>query len=185
MYPANRSSGFNPLTISLIAMTLVFGGFFLWQGFVEWVDRENADRYARATQTAIIEITSTAAPTDIFYPSPTPVPDPVPECQIFFINAEAAYIRECPSRSCEEKDRFEYETEVCVYGKTPDTDLANEEWYIVDLNAGGVFADIGYMHESVLKPRFPTPRPSQTFTPRPTITLTPSPTPSVMYTPTA
>jgi hypothetical protein len=63
-----------------------------------------------------------------------------------------------------------------VIGRADDNQYFDaEDWFVIDLNFGQLFLEVGYMHESVIKPRNPTPRPSQTFTPLPTITLTPTP----------
>jgi hypothetical protein len=162
------------LTITLIGFAIVFGAYFLWSGFREWFDERNQTEVQDATEAAQATATEVNRPTFRPFPSHTPVP----ACQPFYVHVNAANIRRCPSRQCETKDTLPYESEICVYGRalsSIDEPLA-DEWFEIDLNPDGVFRDLGYMHESVIR-AVPTPRPTITNTPLPTITLTPSDTP--------
>lgn len=170
-YHRPRHEKSNPVLVTLIAVTLVFGGYFLWSGFMNWADQEGQTRRAEQTTEALVAASETNRPTLIPIPSRTPLPG----CQIYSVNVESAYVRECPSIACDWEDRLEFQTDICVYEKVTNGEYPDfAEWYVVDLNAGGVFTDIVYIHESVIEPKYPTPRPSMTFTALPTITLTPT-----------
>ena len=189
-----RRQGPSGLLVMLIAAAIVFGGYFLYTGAVDWfqrdlIARETATREAQLTQTELSIVEATRG----FMPFPTNTP--VPDCDFYYVNVSSAWVRTCPSLTCEAKDNKRNQIDVCVLGRAASEDFPIynnvEEWFIIDLNEGLVFPDLGYMHESVLESRNPTPRPSATFTPAPTITLTPSPSlptptpaPGETYTPT-
>jgi hypothetical protein len=159
-----------------MAVVLVFGGYLVWTGIIEWMEKGSGKVVAQATQQA--EATDTAArrPTFIIFPSHTPLPT----CQTFYVDVTSAFVRQCPEFDCKDKALLRYQAEVCVYSRASRVEFPNadapDEWYEIDLDPGAIFPEIGYMHESVIKPRFPTPRPTRTFTPLPTITETPPPT---------
>lgn len=168
------------LLVTLIAAALVFGGYFLYMGIINWVE---ADTIARQTSTRAAQLTQTedaiAAATQGFMPFPTNTS--VPQCETYYVNVSSAWVRRCPSLTCEAKDNKPNQADVCVLGRADPAEFpvysSPGEWYVVDLNEGLIFPDVGYMHESVLSPRNPTPRPSQTFTPLPTVTPLPTPSP--------
>ena len=174
--------GPHPAVVTLIAAALVFGGYFLYLGVVEWIEQDfQADQ--RATETAVVvqTVEQIARATSAFMPFPTATR--VPDCEIYYVTASSAFVRECPSLTCPSKERFGNGANVCVIGRADDNEYFDgAEWYKIDLNESASFLDEGYMHESVLTPRYPTPRPTATFTPLPTITplptVTASPTPS-------
>jgi len=152
----------------------VFICFLLWNGTLTWLD-DVIDPFAAQTQSAVMATQSAVPTRPAFLSAPTRTP--VPACLTFYVFADQGTIRDCPDFSCERRDVRVYDQEVCVYGRAVPSDdypTANE-WYTIDVNPQGAFRDLAYMHFSVLKPRNPTPRPSQTFTPLPTVTLTPSP----------
>ncbi|MBN1966425.1 MAG: hypothetical protein JW910_17375, partial [Anaerolineae bacterium] len=180
---SRHRSGPNPLLIVLIGALVVFGGYYVWTGFLSFLEDEG-DITAQVTRAAFSTATAQAAP-----PSPTRYIvvtfTPLPPCQMFTVSVELARYRSCPSennRDCPVRDTLPFGTEVCVYARAPE----NPEWYVVELNPGGAYRDIVYMHESVIKPLNPTPTPTVTFTPLPTISLTPSdtPPPTVISSPT-
>jgi hypothetical protein len=162
-----------PLVI-VITITLVLTCFLIWFGTLNWFQSHGFPG-SEQTQTANPDSASTSDPrfpTFDLGPSPTPIP----ECMDFQVDVSSALMRECPDQSCQIRFTVNYQHRVCVYGKaeaSTDYPLGNE-WYVVDINANGAFRDLVYMHESVLKPVNPTPRPTQTLTPLPTITLTPT-----------
>lgn len=162
------------------AVVLVVGCFLLWNGVLSWV-RAAGDPRVAATREAQIALSAT--PTRVVLNVPTRTA--VPPCEEFEIWSADARVRECPSLQCERRVILYYEDKICVYGRAeaqteyPDA----QEWYVIDLNANGAFRDLAYIHESVVRPANPTPRPSQTFTPLPTITITPTWTPLPSVTP--
>ncbi|MBI5931394.1 MAG: hypothetical protein HY862_18950 [Chloroflexi bacterium] len=174
-YSYRRNRGPAPITVMLIAAVLVFGGYMLWTGLVNFFEEGGRKSIAQATEQAHATSTAENRPTLIIFPSYTPLPP----CQIFFVNVSSANVRECPEFSCKGKTIVHYEGEVCVYGRANAIDFpkadAPEEWFVVNLTPNDAFPDYGYMHESVLEARYPTARPTRTFTPLPTITLTPTP----------
>lgn len=172
------------MLIMVVGALLVFGGYYVWMGFLDFME-DSGNITAPVTRQAFA--TATAASRPIF---PTAFVPPatytaLPPCITFRVNVERAVYRECPSqdnRECPIRDVAPYGTEFCVYARAP----GNPEWYIVELNPGGAYRDTVYMHESVIEPVNPTPTPSMTFTPLPTISPTPSftPSPTVITTPT-
>jgi hypothetical protein len=169
-----RRSGPSPLLIVIVGALLVFGGYYVWVGFLGFL-ADQGDITARVTREAFATGTArsvTQRPT-VFVPATF---TPLPPCEFFFVRVDRANYRECPSednRQCPVRDVAEYGTEFCVYARANE----NPEWYVIDLNPGGAYRDTVYMHESVLKAVNPTPTPSTTFTPLPTISPTPSYTP--------
>ncbi|GIK62814.1 MAG: hypothetical protein BroJett018_06080 [Chloroflexota bacterium] len=174
-YSYGRNRGPAPITVMLIAAILVFGGYMLWTGLVNFLEEGGRKTIAEATEQAHATSTAENRPTLIIFPSYTPLPP----CQIFFVNVTSANVRECPEFSCRGKTIVRYEGEVCVYGRANPAEFPNadapDEWFVVNLTPNDAFPDYGYMHESVLEARYPTARPTRTFTPLPTITLTPTP----------
>jgi hypothetical protein len=182
-YSYRRNRGPAPITVMLIAAILVFGGYMLWTGLIEFLEEGGKNAVISATQQADATSTAENRPTLIIFPSPTPLPP----CQLFFVPVSSAIVRECPQLTCKDKTIVRFEGEVCVYGRVNTAEFPNavnpEEWWVVNLAPDEMFPDYGYMHESVIEARNPTPRPTRTFTPLPTITLTP--TPRVTQTPVA
>jgi hypothetical protein len=167
-------SGPSPLVIVIIGALFVFGGYFVWTGFLNFLGDEG-NITAGATREAGSTATALSVP-----PSPTIFAPytftPLPECRPFRVRVERAVYRECPSQDntqCPIREVVPYDTEVCVYDRVPQ----NPEWYVIELNPGGAYRDLVYMHETVIEPINPTPTPSATFTPLPTISPVPSDTP--------
>jgi hypothetical protein len=159
--------------IVVSAIAVVMSCVLVWGLSFQWLqDSQEANQ----NSTLSAESTSRATPpTSVFSLN---APTEVPDCQSFEVAVNAATIRICPSEQCERRDIREFEDPVCVYSRAEPSEqypLA-DEWYIIDINPDGAFRDLAYMHQSVLRPINPTPRPSKTFTPLPTVTLTPSPT---------
>jgi len=176
-------SGPSPLLIVLVGALFVFGGYYIWTGFLGFLE-DQGDIMAPATRQAVTTSTAAAAPQrpTVFMPASF---TPLPPCLDFQVRVERAVYRACPSQNnddCPRLDSMVYGDPVCVYA--PATE--NPEWYVVELNPGGAFRDIVYMHESVLEAVNPTPTPSLTFTPLPTVSPVPSdtPLPTVPVTPT-
>jgi hypothetical protein len=164
------------MLIVAVGMLLVFGGYFVWSGFLNFLD-DQGNIMADVTKTKQAFTTATAeaiqrSPT-IYVPATF---TPLPPCQTFIVSVTNAKLRECPStndQECPFREIIPYGTELCIYDRARDY----PEWYVVELNPGGAFRDIVFIHESVVEAANPTPTPTLTVTPRPTISPTPSPTP--------
>jgi hypothetical protein len=172
-----RRSGPSPLFIVLIGALIVFGGYFVWIGFLGFLE-DRGDITAQTTREAVASATAGAAP-QVILPSPyMPATfTPLPPCQWFEVSVDRAVYRECPSKDnieCPIRETVEYGTEFCVYSRVP----GNPEWYIIELNPGGAYRDTVFMHESVLKAVNPTVTPAPTLTPGPTVTPIPTRTPA-------
>lgn len=178
-----QRQGPGPLMTTLLAAVLVFGGYFLYMGTRKYIEQDyQSDQ--RATETAVINQTEIAIQqaTRSFMPFPTSTR--VPDCEMFEVETDSAWVRECPSFECRGRDRFFQGQEICVLGLATDFEFFDaSEWYKIDMNFGESYLDVAYMHESVIRPANPTPRPSATFTPLPTIT--PLPTTELSPTPTS
>lgn len=176
-----RRSGPSPLLIIAVGALLVFGGYFVWTGFLSFLE-DQGDITAPITRQAITTGTAGSSGSGVIFPTAF-LPStftPMPTCQPFIVNVERAVYRECPQmddRSCPIVEVVVSGTELCSYGRVPN----NSEWFVIDLNAGGVYRELVYIHESVVAAKNPTPTPTITLTPRPTITSLPtlSPTPSL------
>ena len=173
----SRRNGPNPLVIIVIGALLVFGGYYVWIGLLNFLENQG-DITAVVTREAFASATAsssnpTARPTlfQVFTPSP------LPPCLEFEVSVERAIYRKAPCSDdelCPRVDSMTFGTEICVYGRANE----NPEWFVVELNPGGAFRDIVYMHESVVEATNPTPTPTVTFTPLPTVSPAPSDTPT-------
>lgn len=181
---SRKRSGPSPLLIVIVGAFIVFGGYYVWLGFISFMENRG-DITANVTREAMSSATAQAAspvrlPT-IFIPASF---TPLPPCMWFAVDVDRAVYRECPSQDddeCPIREVVTFGTELCVYSRVPGL----EEWYVVDLNPEGAYRDTVYIHESVVEAVNPTPTITITYTPLPTITPTPSFTPpSVTATPT-
>ena len=151
----SRRSGPPPLLIVVIGALVVFGGYYVWTGFLQFLE-EGGNITAPATRQALSTATAQVGPMirpTVFMPATF---TPLPPCQMFRVTAERAVYRDCPSQDnqqCPIVEVVPYDTELCVYSRSPD----NPEWYVIELNPGGAYRDIVFMHESVIKPVNPTP----------------------------
>ncbi len=165
------------MLIVLVGALFVFGGYFVWRGFLSFLD-DQGNITAQITREAFASATARSAPVEnlpTLYMPPTFTP--LPPCQWFKVDVERAVYRECPSqnnRDCPIREVIPYGTELCIYSRAP----GYPEWYVVELNPDGAYRDTVFIHESVIEPLHPTPTPSQTFTPLPTVTPAPTFTPS-------
>jgi len=169
-------SGPSPVLIIMIGALMVFGGYYVWTGFLSFLE-DRGDITARVTRQAFATATAQSAPVQRLPTLYIPVTfTPLPPCQMFSVSVERAVYRECPStdnRECPIRDVVTFGTELCVYSRAP----GNPEWYVIELNPGGAYRDTVFMHESVIEAMNPTPTPTATFTPLPTVSPTPSPEP--------
>lgn len=177
----NRSSrgGPSPLLAFLLAVALVFGIYYVWQGVQNFM-RTGGLGVEEATQRAQIVSTATADRVIQMATSPAtlrPTATEVPPCTDFRVSVPAGIVREEPSTNGAIATQFRQGEIVCV--------LSHEgEWYAIDLNPSTRRLDLAYMHESIIEAVNPTltpsitPTPSDTVTPAPTVTLTPTIRPS-------
>lgn len=171
-------SGPSPLLIVIVGALFVFGGYYVWSGFLHYLD-DQGDITARVTRDVAASATADAAPhpfVPTLYTRATFTP--LPPCIWFVVDVERAVYRECPAqdnRECPVREVIPYGTELCIYGRVPNA----PEWYIVELNPDGAYRDNAYIHESVVEAANPTPTATPTAEPLdlPTVTPTPSRTP--------
>jgi len=169
-------SGPSPLIVILVGALFVFGGYYIWTGFLSFLEDEG-DITAQVTREAEASVTAQAAPAlrlpTLYLP---PSFTPLPPCQWFEVSVDRAVYRDCPStddRQCPIRDVVTYGTQLCIYARAP----GNPEWFIVELNPGGAFRDTVFIHESVVEALNPTPTITMTFTPLPTVSPVPTDTP--------
>lgn len=164
--------------IFIIAIALVFGAYYLWIGFQNYL-RTGGLGVVEATERANLIATSTAEQIASI-PSDTPRPSftPVPECQNFVVSVPSAIVRESPSANGAIVTSLPQGTTVCVLGRDE-----GSEWYTIDNNPSTRRLEIAYMHETVIEAVNPTPTITKTPTPAPTVTALPSLTPSITPSP--
>lgn len=179
--------------LAILAGMLVFGGYFVWRGFLAWVDAggditapvtaaaSTIDSQAAAAQTATLNL-GTTIPLNFLLVSPTPAR----ECMVFRVIVIRARIRECPMTTCPTMDQPAQGAQICVYGPAPiDPKYPDaENWYEVNLDPNDPLPRIGYMRNDLIEPINPTKRPTRTATSLPTITLTRTKRPTITPTPT-
>lgn len=174
-YPNSGSP--SPLLIGLVGLAMVFGGYLLWTGFLDWLDEGSANtRSDEATIVARTTATSDAfrnQPTLVLYPTSTPIP----ACDYFTVRGpQAAFVRECPDTSCRDIGYVEANETVCVIGRgsrSEEYPNANE-WFEVLLDPDAFLPEVSYMNEITLRSLNPTPTVTPTFEPLPTITPLPA-----------
>lgn len=164
--------------IFIVAIALVFGAYYLWTGFQNYL-RTGGLGVVEATQRANLIATSTAqrsasVPTLTLRPSFTPVP----ECQNFIVSVPSAIVRSAPAANGPILTSLPQGTSVCVLGRDE-----GSEWYTIDSNPRTRRLEIAYMHETVIQAVNPTPTVTRTPTPLPTVTAMPTLTPSITPSP--
>ena len=167
--------------ILLVAIALVFGGFYLLQGTQTFfrtggLGVEESTQRARNVSTATAErVTRMATQPSERRPSATPQP----ECQDFrVIGQPNGVVREQPSASAAVITGLSPGTIVCVLGRAGIPD-----WYLVDLNPETRRLDEAYMNEVVIEAVYPTPTSLPTVTQAPTRPPTETPPPSATPSP--
>jgi hypothetical protein len=164
-----------PLWLVLLLLLLVLLGLaYMAIGMAAYLQTGGDIVGQVRTQTqAVLALTTTAEPTiaDLNFVFATRTA--MPPCQEFYVTVVRARVRECPSEDCETIERPYQNNLICVWG----VDAKASEWYQVNLDPDEPLPRIGYMHESVIYPRRPTPRPSPT--PRRSPTPLPTQTPII------
>lgn len=185
MYP--RQSRTIPAWLIVVsAMLLVFGGYYIWRGLIDFFD-SRGDIAAPATyavstlQTATFDTFSAQGnvPTVNVASQSLSTPKPSRVCHDFRVIVIRARVRECPNETCNTVVMPGQGAQMCVYGPAQEA----PEWYEVNVNPDAPVPHIGYMHNSVVEAISPTKRPTITPTPLPTITPVPSLTSTQTMTP--
>jgi len=164
-----RRSGPPAWFVTLLAFALVFGVYYLYTGFLSWMER-GGQSVEQATAQAVQVVTSSAQERIAARtPSATPRPSPtaIPPCQTFIVSANSANVRRQASLLGEVLRVLPQGSEVCVLSRQGD-------WYQIDADPITRRIEEGFMSADVLRPLNPRPT-APGFTPPPTITLTPTP----------
>lgn len=176
--PRSRRQGGGPPAwlVFLVAVALVFGAFYLYQGAQNFVRTgglgvEEATARAQMISTATAE-QSTSMPTRAGT-TPRPTFTDVPECSEFRVSVPNAIVRESPSENGRLLDGLNQGETVCVLGREE-----GSQWYSIDRNPETRRVELAYMHETVIEAVNPTLTPSITSSPLPTVTPAPTETPS-------
>ncbi|MBZ0301930.1 MAG: hypothetical protein K8J31_19435 [Anaerolineae bacterium] len=167
--------------VFLIAVAVIFGAYYVWQGFRSYLQTGGLG-IAEATERAEIIATATANSVQNL-PAVTqrsvPTFTPIPACKEFVVSVPSAIVRESASTSAPIVTSWSQGTRVCMIDRAP----GNTEWYLVDGNPQTRRIEFAYMHESVIEAVEPTLTPSRTPTPLSTVTPVPTLTPSRTPTP--
>lgn len=153
----------------LVAVALVFGGFYLLQGAQNFIRTgghgvEEATSRAQAVESATAQrVTRMATSPSELRPSATPQP----ECQDFRVIVPNAIVRAQPGASAPVLTGLNQGAIVCVLGRAGD-----RSWYLIDLNPATRRLDEAYMNEVVIEAVNPTPTSLPTVTAMPTLTPT-------------
>lgn len=177
--------------VFIVAVAMILGGYYLWQGFRAYLQSGGLG-IIEATEQARIGATATANRLQTlpqFESSRQATFTPVPECKQFIVSVPSAIVRERASTSAPIVTSWSQGTRVCMIDRAP----TDREWYVVDGNPETRRIEFAYMHESVIDALEPTLTPSRTptalstVTPLPTntITRTPSPIPTATINPRA
>lgn len=163
----------------LLGIALVFGVYYLWTGFRNFLSTSGFG-VVEATEQSVAQDTATAAMIEIQQQINTPLPSatPLPECLDFQVVVDAAVVRERPSTNSTPLDTWKYGEIVCVINREEDS-----EWYLIDRNPRTRRIENAYMREDVIDAINPTPTPTRTYTPAPTVTDAPTFTPTQTFTP--
>jgi len=178
--PQYRRGGPPSWMIFLLGVAVVFGLFYLWSGFQNFMASGGLPIF-EATEQA--EVVSTATAVQIqTQQSVSTLParataTPLPECIDFVVNVPSAVVREGPGALAIDA-RSEGDI-ICVISRAPQ----NAEWYLIDENPATRRIEPAYMSETVIQALNPTPTPSMTYTPAPTVTPVPTSTPTLSPTP--
>lgn len=159
--------------IFLIAVAIVFGGYYLLRGAQQFVmtgglgvDESTAQAQSQGSATAVwITPRATSGSVQLL-----PTGTPVPECLDFRVSVPNAIVRSQPGPSGAIETGMTQGEIVCVLGRAE----GNPEWYLIDMNPDTRRIEAAYMNEDVIEAVNPTPTPSRTPLPLPTVT--PGPT---------
>lgn len=176
MGASRNKSGPPSWFIFLLGVALVFGGYYLWTNFRQFVI-SGAVSVAEATEQFQEQSTATAERQIILetsLPTRRPTVTPKPPCQDFEVTAQSAIMRQDASTNSPLLDTLPQGNVVCVLGAREGAD--GFTWYLIDQEPQTRRVETGYMREDVIRALNPTPTPSDTPLPLPSITPTPTPT---------
>jgi hypothetical protein len=177
---AMRQSNSPAWLVFLVAVAVILGGYYLWQGFRAYLQSGGLG-IMESTQQAQIMATATANRLQTLPQLETtlrPTFTPIPECKQFVVSVPSAIVRERASTSAPIVTSWLQGTLVCMIDRAP----TDSEWYVVDGNPETRRIEFAYMHETVIEAVNPTSTPSRT--PTPLSTVTPLPTGTITRTPT-
>ncbi|MBC7812174.1 MAG: SH3 domain-containing protein [Burkholderiales bacterium] len=172
------------LIVFMAAIGVVFGVYYLGIGIRNFL-RSGGLGVIEVTQQADVITTATAVRSTLASlpqanASPRPTSTPLPACMDFIVTAGSAIVRDGPSTNAAIVTQLNNGETVCVLGRAEGEN--NAEWYLIDNNPESRRLEAAYMHESIISPVNPTPRPSITPTRLPTITDTPTTLPTITQT---
>jgi hypothetical protein len=172
---SRRSNGRAGCWAIIAGLLLVFGGYYVWRGFMTFMASNGDINAPILTRTAEVSF-QTATVNRILgtldlHDLPTIPFTPTKACIEFKVKVVKARIRECPKETCNTIDLPVQGTSICVVGPAAD----DNNWYQIIVDPKDPIAEIGYMHKSVLAPANPTKTPMPplkfpTVTPLPTQT---------------
>jgi len=173
---SSRGNGPPAWFVFLIAVVLIFGGYYLWLNLRDFMVSGGVS-VSVATQQAVQQFTATAVrESDIQAAQPTrrPTSTPRPPCQEFEVTVASGIVRERASTESPLVEALDQGVIVCVL--SGETGADGFTWYMIDRDELTTRIETGYMREDVIRPLNPTPTPSDTATLPPTITPTSTPT---------
>ncbi len=183
--PERGGSGLPPWLVFVLAIALVFGGYYMYLGARDFIETgglgmDEATERAQIISTATARSQPTRGTTvNVFGYTPPPTETPIPPCEEFIVSVATAIVRNAPTLRGEVVGTLVEGEIVCVVGMEPNTD-----WYIIDSNPLTRRLEAVYMRNDLIEPRNPTLTPSSTYTPAPSVTPMPSLTPSITVSPT-
>lgn len=175
-YSSRRGDGPPAWFLFIIAIALVFGGYYLLTNFRQYMAAGGLS-IAEATRVSLQQATATEmrlAGIAMDLPTPRPTNTPRPACELFEVSANSGIMRQQPTTAAPLVATLTQGTEVCVLGREQGGD--GFTWYLIDRDPVTQRIETGYMREDILRPINPTPTPSDTALPAPTITSTATPT---------
>ena len=157
--------------IILVAVALVFAGWYLWQGLQDYL-RSGGLGVREAARQIELQASATVmhAMTRQVMVEPPPTRTPLPECQPFVVVVEEAIVRAGPSRGARIEHALFEGDEVCVIAAA----AVDPDWWLLDREPRSRRVEAAYMHRSLLRALNPTATPVDTPTPLSTVTAGPS-----------
>lgn len=175
-YGQRHNSGPPAWFIFVVVIALVFGSYYLWVGFQDYVSSGGLSIRQATQQAATVSSATAERVSELQTSAPTPRPSStaVPACQEFIVSVPSAIVRAGPATNTDILDSLPRDEPVCVISRVG----PESEWFLIDLNRLTRRLEPAYMHEDIIEAVYPTPTPSDTFTPLPSVTFTPTFTPS-------
>jgi len=162
----------------VIGVLIAVGGFTILRGVMTFIETEGtmvtAPTFTAVAQVILNRTGSPRGPTLDFTNVSKVALTPTRVCQMFKVKVVKARIRDCPKETCETLSLPPQGASICVYGTAANA----PDWYEINTDPADPFYRPAYMHQSVLAPENPTPKPLKlaTVTPAPVKPTVPSPT---------